>query len=437
MRDESLTPVESRPLPRVPRTWVRVAAVALSALGWWTSIELTRLSLGAETGGALTDAVCAAGSSDASVDCRSVVRSKYGSIPISPAPEAMRIPLAAFGAGYFAFVALWYLLIGPPTFSRRPWHLVIVAVVGWGLLNSLEYMRIMYAELHQWCTGCLLAHAVNALIALLTAAAFPWRSERVVHEPHPRGRLVMATFAAGVFLFLLHVVIAFVFVQNSAMGQVAERLRSIIQDDEYVRWDYARRPICNLSDDLRRPTQGSADARHVVVAFVDFQCPRCRKLAQTLEDVLVRHAGSVRVVWRHFPLDARCNPHVPATRHPSACSAAQAAEAAYAVAGDDGFAAFKRLLYERQTALDGADFEAWAVEAGLDASAWRRALESEQVSSAMARDLELAKSCGVDGAPVVFLDGRRLPVWSRISVWDALLRGESPASQPSTPEASP
>ena len=67
--------------------------------------------------------------------------------------------------------------------------------------------------------------------------------------------------------------------------------------------------------------RGSAEARITVVEYGDFQCRICRSAEPGVRMLLDQHPGTVRLVYRHFPIQSA---------HPHALMAAEAAEAAAA-----------------------------------------------------------------------------------------------------------
>lgn len=50
------------------------------------------------------------------------------------------------------------------------------------------------------------------------------------------------------------------------------------------------------------PAQGSASAKVTIVEFSDFQCPFCERAFGTVEQVLQTYKGSVRLVYKQYPL---------------------------------------------------------------------------------------------------------------------------------------
>jgi len=421
---------------RPPRSWIRWTAVVLALAGWWFSLDLVRLSLGLAASTPWLQAECgAAADPSETLDCQSVLNSSWASIRLGNRPGAARIPVATFGMGYFAFVGLWYLFVGPPTRSRWAWHLLITMVIGCGALISLLMIHVMGNVLHRWCLGCVATHALNGGLLLLTIVAFPWTRERENFAPHPRGRLALATLTSGTLLFLLHLTITLILLASNSGSRWQRAYVNIVDDPEYVRWQYQRQPLQTALTDEQPAHAGNPTAPNTVVVFIDYQCPACKSAYDTLSTVMEEHPGALRVSYRHFPLDRSCNDGVQRSAHPAACGASLAAEAARVVGGSEGFLKMRDLLYERLNELENAPYSRWAAELELDDAAFSKALDSEEVARRVQEDVGLGKQLGVEAIPVLFLNGRRLHHWSKPETWQALLEVDEPsrASEPTTP----
>ena len=61
---------------------------------------------------------------------------------------------------------------------------------------------------------------------------------------------------------------------------------------------------------------GSEAAPMTVVEFSDFRCPYCRRAADLIKIVAANNRDRARFVFRHYPLDASCNPNVQRDLHP-------------------------------------------------------------------------------------------------------------------------
>jgi protein-disulfide isomerase/uncharacterized membrane protein len=405
-----------------PRGWIRWIAVVIALVAWWVSLDLAKLSLGKPASNPWLQAECGAESGpDDSLDCQSVLNSARAWVPLSNRTTGARIPVATLGMGYFAFVGLWYLFVGSPTRSRWARHLLISAIVLGGAAVSAWMMHTMGNVLHKWCMGCVATHVLNGLLLLLTILAFPWRRDRAGVAPHPRGRLALATLAACAFLFLLHPAVTLLMLANNSAGRIYKAYNDIINDPEYIRWQYERQPVQPqlVGDQLTHA--GDPAAPNTVVIFIDCQCPVCKSACALLEGIMEKHPGVVRVSCRQFPLDRSCNEGAPRSVHPVACRAARAIEAAGVLGGAEGHQKMLHLLHERADSLENAPYSRWAAELGLDADAFSKALESDEIAQSLRDDIELGQQLGVKALPTVFLNGRRLHHWSKQETWDALL----------------
>jgi protein-disulfide isomerase/uncharacterized membrane protein len=404
------------------RSWIRWAAVILAVAGWWMSFDLVKVGAGKEASNPWLQAECGAeAAGGGTFDCQSVLNSSWASVPLASQAGSTRIPLGVIGMAYFGFVGLWYLFVGPPTRRRWAWHLLIALVVGVGALQSLYLIWVMGGLLHQWCHGCLVTHAINFGLAVLTLTAFPWARDRRAVRPHPSARLALATLSAGAFLFLLHLAVTLALLVNGTARQLYQAHLRIVEDPDFVRWHYQQQPVHDLAPGEAPVYVGDAEARNTVVAFIDFQCPACKSARDALQAVMEKRPGQLRIDYRHFPLDLACNPELPRSAHPAACRASFALEAARVAGGAEGYRQMRALLYARHNQVESAAYMEWAKELGLDVGAFSAALRSDAVRARIGADIELGRSLGVEAIPVLFLNGRRVHYWSKPGTWEALL----------------
>lgn len=417
----------------------RALGVLLSLAGWWQSINLLVLTMGGQPRDPWLAAQCGpAGGSEAALDCLAVLRSEWAYITPAATPGAPRLargtPWAALGAGYFAFVGLWYLFVGPPTRSRRGWHAVIALVVAVGLWGSLHQVLVMAYELKRWCAGCLAVHGLNAALGIVTVATFPWRGQAHAPAPHPATPLALATLLLGLLAIQMQVQSASVAILSRGQATLEAAYSQIVDDPEFVLWKYSQTAPLTISLPDDEIWLGPSDAPNTAVAFVDFQCLRCHQACDLLSELARQPTPGLRVAFKHFPLDVRCNPAVKTVAHPAACRAALALEAATLLGGPSARQRMRERMYERQSDLERDPYAAWAAELGLDESAYREALSSPQAAARIARDVQLGRDLGVESVPTVFLNGRRLHFWPNRQAWERLLAaGQHPPVKHSTP----
>jgi protein-disulfide isomerase len=138
--------------------------------------------------------------------------------------------------------------------------------------------------------------------------------------------------------------------------------------------------------------RGPAAAAVTLVEYGDFECPYCRVAYPVVKALEQQYAGTLRVVFRSYPL----------AMHPHAQAAAEAAE----FAADHGkFWELHDTLYEHQRALDVRHLLGYARELGLDADALAAALRERTYAAIVAEQKEGGEESGIPGTPAFFLNG--------------------------------
>jgi protein-disulfide isomerase len=151
-----------------------------------------------------------------------------------------------------------------------------------------------------------------------------------------------------------------------------------------------------LAIDASAPNSvGRENAPVTIVVFTDYQCPYCARAHKLLGDAGQRYGkDTVRIVYRHFPLD---------NIHPNAQLAAQAASCA----GAQGeFWEMSERLFANQRALDAASINSYATELKLDEPKFRQCLDSQPILASIDTDRKLAAKYGLQGTPTIFINGR-------------------------------
>jgi protein-disulfide isomerase len=141
------------------------------------------------------------------------------------------------------------------------------------------------------------------------------------------------------------------------------------------------------------PSKGPADARITIIEFSDFQCPYCQRSLATMEQVMAKYPGQVRLIYRHLPLD-RIHPH-----------ARGAAEAAACADEQGQFWAYHDKLFANNRALAKEDLLRYAGETGLDAQRFGTCVEERRFKDKVEADLQAARAVGISGTPAFVVNG--------------------------------
>lgn len=187
----------------------------------------------------------------------------------------------------------------------------------------------------------------------------------------------------------------------------------------------------NKSDSIDDHVFGSTSKKVILIEYGDFQCPGCGSLYPSLKPLKEKYKDQLTFVFRNFPLTAI---------HPNALAAATAAEAA----GLQGkWWEYHNMLYENQDewASLNADqrtnkFVSYAEQLGLDATTFKKDLESDKISKKISRDQALGKKIGATSTPTLVLNSEVLPTdkWSTAEKLENTIREAITASGQTLPQ---
>lgn len=182
-------------------------------------------------------------------------------------------------------------------------------------------------------------------------------------------------------------------------GEVLDELRRqavVVRADQP--WGVPTLPASPVEVRATDLTLGPAAVPVTVVMYSDVQCPYCDRAWETVRGLADR--GEARVVYKHYPLDAACNPAVSTRLHPLAC------EAARALVCDPRVELLEALFGERST-LDAARIRALT----RDDPAVRACVDAPAPPEALMADITGGMSLGVEGTPTFFVN--RGELWLR------------------------
>jgi protein-disulfide isomerase len=143
------------------------------------------------------------------------------------------------------------------------------------------------------------------------------------------------------------------------------------------------------------PFKGAAGAKVVIQQFSDFQCPFCKRVEPTVDQILQEYGGKVKVVWRNVPLDF----------HQDAPLAAEAAYEAFTQKGNDAFWKFHGKLFEKQPDIKRPTLEQIAQDIGLDMAKFKNALDNHTHKAEIDKDKAIADKAEIRGTPGFTING--------------------------------
>ena len=160
------------------------------------------------------------------------------------------------------------------------------------------------------------------------------------------------------------------------------------------------------------PFKGSEKARVTIVKFEDFHCPFCKQAQPTLNELLSRYNGQVRLVHKDLPLESL---------HPQARQAAEAARCAY----EQGkFWEYHDTLYANSPKASADDLKSYGKEVGLNVDSFDRCFASGKYKAVVQKDLNEGAQLGLSGTPTFFINGREIPGNLPLKAFEAIIDEE-------------
>jgi protein-disulfide isomerase len=150
-----------------------------------------------------------------------------------------------------------------------------------------------------------------------------------------------------------------------------------------------------LSDD---PVLGPKDALVTIIEYSDFQCPFCKRVEDTMKQVVTTYGNDVRVVWKDNPLPF----------HNRAKPTAVLGRVAYKQKGDKGFWEAHHAMFESAPKLEDDDLKAVSEKIGLDWGTVKAAIDGNKYMDRIDQSVESATDFQARGTPHFFINGVRL-----------------------------
>jgi len=167
---------------------------------------------------------------------------------------------------------------------------------------------------------------------------------------------------------------------------------------------------------------GDATSKVTIIEFSDIQCPYCKSFHTDTEPQIVQtyvSTGKARFAFRHFPLS---------TIHQNAEIAAEAAECAAKLGGNDTFWNYLDMLFTNGqgngTGLDAASLKQYAADLHLDSASFNTCLDNHETAAIVSKDSADGRAAGVSGTPTFFINGKILVGAQTFSTFKALIDAE-------------
>lgn len=153
-----------------------------------------------------------------------------------------------------------------------------------------------------------------------------------------------------------------------------------------------KNPITDIVAEPHNPSKGAENALITIIEYTDFECPYCSKGVKTVNQVLKKYAGKVKLVFKNNPLDF----------HKQAVPAANAALAANK---QGKFWEYHDLLFKNSSKLNEELFVKLAKDLKLDMEKFDKDRNSDEITDQVELEKAEAESHKLRGTPSFLVNG--------------------------------
>jgi uncharacterized membrane protein/predicted DsbA family dithiol-disulfide isomerase len=302
------------------------------------------------------------------------------------------IPIAVFGAAFYAAVALISLLNWQKVdrFTGAPKLIAITS--GIAVLSAL-YLAWASSTLGAWCLLCISTYGISVilLIAGVLAMRKATDSGELKKKEEGSDRSMMVAVVSGLLIM--------------GMGVIGTAGETEVPGAEGGEEADISLLFSKVGGEVTlsgtEPCWGSPSAPYLLIEYADFECPHCA-LGFTDLKPLVAANPDLRVCFKNYPLSSDCNPNVGGPMHANACIAAAAATCAQ----EQGrFWELSGQMFANQTTLSPGDIFFMAKQLGIDETALRECMLSEDTQAKIVAEGVAGGKAGLRATPTLFLKG--------------------------------
>ena len=313
-----------------------------------------------------------------------------------------------FGVPVSALAALLYLVLTVCAFilcarnertQQAAWLILFggaVAITG----SAAWFIYLQRFKIGAWCPWCMADHIGGLLLSAVIFVRFAVTWHRSIQV-----RMKLAAALAGIAGPLVVAI-----VQINTTPALRTHDSGLPVHHEYDGGRGPARELVVLGGRLtvsahREPLVGSPDAKHLLVAMVDYCCPHCRHTHQVLMSLMDETDLAVLVL--PVPLNRKCNRHVPESMPIRFEHSCQLAKTALAVALSDRqkFVEFDRWMFEPPKPRSPADAADKAAQL-LGTKRFEQAVSDPRINATLERNIDAYGASGADRLPVIMAPSR-------------------------------
>ncbi|TPW11339.1 MAG: vitamin k epoxide reductase family/thioredoxin domain-containing protein, partial [Halothiobacillaceae bacterium] len=192
--------------------------------------------------------------------------------------------------------------------------------------------------------------------------------------------------------------------------------------------EYRQAKLVTPAVDESRLTLGKSSAPVHLIDWIDIQCPHCKHFIEAMDGILQSiPPDQLSIESRHYPLDAECNPAMPPERRTGV--SCLAAKALICLSDKPNFDAQRHELFKQQKFLTKELIWSTLTSDAKTRESLQTCIDAPETQAKLTADLKLADAHGIEGTPLVVINGRKTSAAPPIVYALILAQGDANAAE--------
>ncbi|MFN3454167.1 MAG: vitamin K epoxide reductase family protein [Pseudobdellovibrio sp.] len=343
---------------------------------------------------------------NSTLNCDTAALSKYA--------EILTIPIAVLGLSYSIVMLSFF------GFARLGWveesetfKSITKTLTSLSALGSVVLLAISITQLKTYCPFCIAGYILSFAIVFLTyslysESKFSLKPSSLIAE---KG-LVISLLVIPVLSWFISGSIR----DNYGLGEIEK-----IIPEKIYHWQNG--PSYSFDTQVGLVKGNMDAAAPTIVEFADFKCPHCKTASMTLK-TFISGNPKVKMIYKPYPLDGVCNPHISQKGDGSRCELAGIAlcsEKLFQKGWDVHYWIFDKQesLFQVSDLTDTV--REIASEFSLDVDKLKQCATSAETYAEIAKSANEGDMAKITGTPTIFVNGKKLEYGQFIDVLRAAI----------------
>lgn len=341
-------------------------------------------------------------------------------VAASPYSAVWGAPIAVFGIlihiVLFILLATVYMNLSSDSARLKRYSFFIAALIAF---TSVGMGIISVTLVGSYCLFCIAAYLFSFLnfIAVYKIQDSVQNSQ-TAKVSQDFTALFTHTKWVGILLVLVP---ALGFLFNSViLDSYGHKQLDLVINDSIGNWKL--NPKQNFSSEGLTYQKTAGEPKMTIVEFADFRCIHC-KMAYPVLHAFAESRSDVKLVFKYFPLDGKCNKSIEREGDGLTCKLAATSYCAEKIS-NKGWEAHNWIFDRQQTFATATEFPEYLKQLSsdlqLDAVALQTCVDSDEAQAALLLTSKEGQDAKIQGTPSVFVNGQQLSRGQSLPVLEAV-----------------